>query len=304
MNAQHIEEKFSTIQENSTYLRVSETHPLELYLGLNELGQKTLRFNGDFVPVKIVGNSVLVIKQVKTSLGHSILFSYNAKDNYALFYKLCEDIINHTSHCEVSNGYVEIVNRYNQWRKLFYGSKNILAEPEVQGLIGELLFLKDYAMKIYGVPEGLNSWSGPEPTHKDFSHDSEWYEIKSINSKKQNVTISSLEQLDSNVPGKLVVYHFEKMSPNFNGISLNQLVDLILKGMKYNNDIDLFQDKLINVGYCYNEVYDNYVYNLVKKDVYTVNEFFPRINMEDLPRGVVKVKYDIELSAIEKFKES
>ena len=37
MNAQLIEEKFSIIQENSTYLRVSETHPLELYLGLNEL---------------------------------------------------------------------------------------------------------------------------------------------------------------------------------------------------------------------------------------------------------------------------
>ena len=74
MNAQLIEEKFSIIQENSTYLRVSETHPLELYLGLNELGQKTLRFNGNFVPVKIVGNSVLVIKQLKTSL--AIVFCF------------------------------------------------------------------------------------------------------------------------------------------------------------------------------------------------------------------------------------
>ena len=63
MNVRQIEEKFAAIQGNSTYLRVSEDHPLELYLGLNDQGQKTLRFNGVFTPVKIVGNALLIIKQ-------------------------------------------------------------------------------------------------------------------------------------------------------------------------------------------------------------------------------------------------
>lgn len=40
MDIQQIEEKFAAIQGNSTYLRVSEDHPLELYLGLNDQGQK------------------------------------------------------------------------------------------------------------------------------------------------------------------------------------------------------------------------------------------------------------------------
>lgn len=93
MDIQQIEEKFAAIQGNSTYLRVSEDHPLELYLGLNDQGQKTLRFNGVFAPVKIVGNALLIIKQVRTSLGHSILFSFNSHENFTLFYKLCEDII-------------------------------------------------------------------------------------------------------------------------------------------------------------------------------------------------------------------
>ena len=78
MDIQQIEEKFAAIQGNSTYLRVSEDHPLELYLGLNDQGQKTLRFNGVFAPVKIVGNALLIIKQVRTSLGHSILFFKNS----------------------------------------------------------------------------------------------------------------------------------------------------------------------------------------------------------------------------------
>ena len=77
MNVIEIKDKFEAIKANSTYLRVNEQHPLELYLGLNEQGQKTLRYNGTFTPVKIVGNSLLVIKQVKTSSGYSILFSFN-----------------------------------------------------------------------------------------------------------------------------------------------------------------------------------------------------------------------------------
>lgn len=142
MDIQQIEEKFAAIQGNSTYLRVSEEHPLELYLGLNDQGQKTLRFNGVFTPVKIVGNALLIIKQVRTASGHSILFSFNSKENFTLFYKLCEDIINQTDACSPANGYVEIVNRYNLWKKMFYGRKDILSEDEIQGLIAELLFLK------------------------------------------------------------------------------------------------------------------------------------------------------------------
>lgn len=94
--------------------------------------------------------------------------------------------------------------------KMFYGNSKILSENEVIGLIGELLFLKDYCFPIYGISIGLNGWSGPEPTHKDFSYKNEWYEIKSINSFKNTVSISSIEQLDSLVEGKLVVYSFEK----------------------------------------------------------------------------------------------
>ena len=114
MDIQQIEEKFAAIQGNSTYLRVSEEHPLELYLGLNDQGQKTLRFNGVFTPVKIVGNALLIIKQVRTASGHSILFSFNSKENFTLFYKLCEDIINQTDACSPANGYVEIVNRHRR----------------------------------------------------------------------------------------------------------------------------------------------------------------------------------------------
>lgn len=298
-----IKSKIESIEQYSQYLRVSAGHPLELYLGKNENGNPTLRFNGEFHPAKIVGNSILEIKQVKTANYMSILFSYTAKENLSLFYNFCEDIINQTSNYYGNDGYLEIVNRYNQWKKMFYGNSKILSENEVLGLIGELLFLKDYCFPIYGVSVGLNGWSGPEPTHKDFSYKDEWYEIKSINSFKNTVSISSIEQLDSITEGKLVVYSFEKMSPSFNGISLNALVGMVSNMIQYETDKDIFFEKLKQVGYSYNEVYDNYMYNMINIDKYIVNTEFPKIKADDLPNGIGKVQYEIFLSLIEKFKE-
>ena len=303
MNKNEIENKINLITQNSLYIRVTNSHPLELYIGKNEKGFPTLRYNGKFQPIKIFGNSILEIKQVKTSNYMSILFSYTMKDNLSLFYNFCEDIINQTSDYSGDDGYIEIVNRYNQWKKMFYGNSKILSENEVIGLIGELLFLKDHCFRIYGISIGLNGWSGPEPTHKNFSYQNEWYEIKSINSFKKTISISSVEQLDSTIDGKLIVYNFEKMSPSFSGISLNALVKNILNMIQYETDKDIFLEKLKQVGYAYNEIYDNYVYNMVNIDKYIVNSKFPRIKADNLPIGVAKVQYELLLSLIEKFRE-
>lgn len=304
MNKTEVEAKLSLIRNNSEYVRVSDNHPLELYLGKNEKGNPTLRYNGDFQPIKVIGNALLEIKQIRTTSYNSLLFCFNSNDNLSLFYSFCEDIISQTENYSGNNGYVEIVNRYNQWKKMFYGSSKLLNENEILGLIGELLFLKDYAVKKYGTTVALNGWSGPEPTHKDFSYGDDWFEIKTINSFKNSVFISSIEQLDSENSGKLVIYRMEKMSPSFHGISLNNLVGTIMESFKLDSDRDIFIEKLKQVGYAYNEVYDNYVYNFITMDSYSVNDKFPRIKAEQLVDGIGKVQYEILISLIEKFKET
>ena len=128
-----VEFKLKNIQHNSEYVRVSEDHPLELYLGLNEKGCFTLRFNSPFSPVKILGNDLLEIKQVKLANYNSILFSFNSNENVALFYNFCEDIINKTYDYSRTDGYTEIVNRYNQWKKMFYGNnKNLFWKSQFE----------------------------------------------------------------------------------------------------------------------------------------------------------------------------
>ena len=303
MRFEEIKNKMESIDQHSQYVRVSAGHPLELYIGKNEKGNATLRFNGDFTPVKVIGTNFIEIKQVKTSSYYSILFSFVSSENNSLFYHFCEDMITVTESYKGDEGYKEIVNRFNQWKKMFTGNNKILTENEVLGLIGELMFLRDNSFPTYGIFEGINGWSGPEPTHKDFSYKNEWFEIKSINTFKHSVAISSLEQLDSELDGHLVVYTFEKMSSSFSGITLNKLVAEISDKIQYETDRDIFFNKLRQAGYSYNDVYDNYVFNFVKVDSYLVNADFPRIKADGLPKGIVKVQYEILISMIEKNKE-
>ena len=171
------------------------------------------------------------------------------------------------------------------------------------GLIGELLFLKDFVFPKYGQTNGLNGWSGPEPTHKDFSFGNEWYETKAISSFKNSVIISSLEQLDSEYEGKLIVYKLQKMSPSFDGVSLNKLVSEVLGILSLDTDKDLFANKLQQAGYVFNEHYDDFVYEVSSIDKYIVNEDFPKIKKESIMNGIGSIKYEILLGYIEKFKE-
>ena len=233
MTKLEVQEIIDSVSKNSTYKRVSSSHPLELYLGLNEKGDPTLRFNGQFVPIKILGSNSIEIKQVKTSTSCSILFSFKGNNDKSIFYSLCEDLINNTENYYGNDGYTELVNRFNQWKKMLNTSSKELNENEIMGLIGELLFLRNFSIPKYGEDIALKGWSGPEPTHKDFSYNNIWYEVKTINSSKKSVKISSLEQLDSIYDGKLVVYDLEKMSPNYSGVSLNKLVDEIYETLKF-----------------------------------------------------------------------
>ena len=77
MRFDEIKEKLEAVKSFSQYVRVSVGHPLELYLGKNEKGFPTLRYNGNFTPIKVVGTNLIEIKQVKTSGYNSILFSFD-----------------------------------------------------------------------------------------------------------------------------------------------------------------------------------------------------------------------------------
>ena len=155
--------------------------------------------------------------------------------------------------------------------------------------------------KRIGLSDALRSWSGQELTHKDFSFENTWYEAKAISRGAQSVRISSLEQLDSDNPGELVVHVLEKMSAAYKGITLNKLILETRNMFSTGDERDLFMSKVALQGYEYNNYYDDFVYEIVSFSRYYVDNNFPKLTIKTVPSGIRKVTYDISLVDIASF---
>jgi len=288
----------------SHYLRIGNNDKLCLYIGKDDNGKFSFDFRGKFKPLRTKSSEVILVSQFEFDDEKCLRFSLENQDLLDCFSIFCEDLITSTSVITDDEiAYQTLRARYFSWKQLFKPNHGNLTEFEIMGLVGELLFLRDMMIPIKGIDAALDSWTGPEKTHKDFSYESEWYEVKTINFGKESVHISSIEQLDGNEQGQLVIYTLERMSPSFDGIRLNALVYDIISSLKSPIHKEIFLAKIELYGFDFSPDNDNYVYDLKKVSKYIVDECqFPRLKRSQLPESIIKVQYDIELSQIEQFK--
>lgn len=295
---------FSKFDQSNYYSRIDAVHPLEIWYGLDENGRKAVELRAKFHYKNVKGTTAIEINQYHNDQYNTICFSLKNPEMEGLFFKFCEDLVERTRTIQDGNeGYLAIINRYYQWKKMFLNpTMYVLGEREIMGLIGEILFLTQKLIPEVGTTRALNSWSGQELTHKDFSLDDTWYEIKAISKARNEVSISSLEQLDSDKDGSLIVYLFEKMSPEFSGITLNKLVFESLKCFDTDSERDDFINKVNRQGYSYNTCYDTYIYDVKDRFEYIVSDSFPRLTKANVPDAVIKAKYELSLTAIDGFR--
>lgn len=299
----NIAESFKQHQEAGYFSRVNNTHPLDLYIGLDDQNHYALEFRGKFTPQLIKSSNAIGITQSKSENYNSLVFFLKEIEMFDNFCVFCEDIIRCTENTiDDKVGYKNISDRYYSWRKMFKTKSTTLLETNIMGLIGELLFLRDYMFEHFGQYDSLLAWSGQELTHKDFSLEKTWYEVKSISMGKELVRISSLEQLQSNNDGYLVVYQLEKMSPVYDGTTVRKLATEVLSILDSADLREMYINKLVESGFAFDPNYDNYVYEVSNPTMYQVTQEFPKLTSEDVPVAVTKAQYDILLSEIESFK--
>lgn len=295
----------SAYGQNSWKL-VDDSHPLKFYVGIDEKGRYALEYIGSFVHNKNVKSSNLIeINHYKMAKDEkSMVLSLTDTSCLKEFCIFCNDLVESTSKLSKfsKKGYETLCNLYFTWQKMFKSHSETMSEHEIKGLIGELLFLKDEMFPLWGISNSISSWAGPDSSKKDFSIESTWYEIKTIEYGKKTVGISSLEQLESLVDGFLVVYQLEKMSPGFHGITINCLANEILHMISFLPDKQLFLDKLNKVGFSFSDLYDEYVYDKRDLSKYRVNESFPKLVKDRVPQAIAKATYEITLPDIIKYK--
>lgn len=289
---------------NKGFMLVDSNHPLDIYIGYEELDQKTLlilnceKLNG--IPSS---KSIIATNYQRMDGTWAISFKLIRKENEDVFVRLCWDIIESSRD---ANEYAleTILQRYSKWHKLMeHGLSGLMNHSRQKGLIGELHFLKEL-LEHNGIITSVRSWIGPEGADKDFVLSSEWTEIKTIGLSVDSIEISSIEQLEGLRPGKIIIYFVDKTSiEDDKGFSLRYLVDELRDTIKSDSlAIEVFENKLMQYGYLDKDEYKLQKYRLGGRNEYAVLENFPCITRESVPHQITAVKYKISLASIEEYK--
>lgn len=195
----------------------------------------------------------------------------------------------------------------NKWYFFFEKDSNDnLTVSEVKGLIGELIFMKNFSNKI-PLRSILNAWKGPESGLRDYNFERFDVEVKTSSKEVGHVhSINGQFQLKSdNIP--LFIYSVcLKKSDSANSITLKKLTDAIC--ILLGDDpfsLNLFFKKLESINVFLNKIeyYDKFSYELkniltIKIDKSNLNQFL----IQNDNSRISNVKYDFDFNGIENCK--
>lgn len=305
MTIDEIKEKFNECKNSLSYKRINPNHPVNIYIGYNEKGNQSLaiiseKCNLDFESTRLID------VELKVRNDGDYVLSFNLLDDSLsdIFYQFISDIVEKTYNIKDYSPIAFVIERWKKWINMFKNPKNIfLSENEVRGLLGELIYLEKYMFDKYGIDRSLESWIGSSLSHKDFEIEDIWYELKTIKENALTVTISSIEQLDSNEYGELVLVKLEPSNESISEpINLNDYINKIRSCFSNDSQLNTFNEKLDERKYFYAPEYDKYVYSIKSIDHYGVTEEFPRLKENDLPDSIARASYELYIKKIEKFK--
>ena len=302
----NLSEKFEKGASSHTYQRIDADYRVNVFLGYNDKGQMSMVITerGRTVPVK---STKLIEVSLKQREDGKLALSFDLLDNAfrSMFLLFCKDMI---ITCERAGAHVAIsiaLLRWKYWKEMFgKRKKDILDRMTIKGLVGELIELKDHFIAEYGENRAIASWMGPLLGHKDFEMEKTWYEVKTVAENALQITVSSLEQLESEMDGHLVVIRLEDTNTvNDLSVNLNELVLEIADNIEDPEVLELFRTRLDNMGYVCDEEYNNYNYIYTKTERYAVTADFPRLRRKDLPDAIGNVKYSVLLNGLTSFRE-
>lgn len=240
------------------------------------------------------------------NLSHSekqLIFVLENNNLIDVFLELFKDIY-YTLDIQRGNSIEICYQRWCLWKELFSNTKkDVLTEFQIRGLLAELYFLNSYLKNKYGLKRAILSWGGSDYNKKDFEIEKIWYEIKSTLIGSGRIKISSLEQLESEKKGYLVITVFEKStSQNTFSISLNSLVQEIINSIDEPQLVDIFFHKLNKQNYSFRKEYDNFNYNICENNFYLVDANFPKLTHANVPFGVIQCEYSLDQLILDKYK--
>lgn len=196
---------------------------------------------------------------------------------------------------------LQTIRRWQTFWKRPRGAE--LNRPEQIGLFGEVWLLAEL-IRALGV-EVVERWTGPNGERHDFQGPATHLEVKATEKETPVFRISGLDQLqpaEDRALGLVAVMVREETGAAESLVTAVRAVEKLLEGHVV--ELEMFRQKLLDVGYrAEREEEWGRLRLLVRSvEVYLVDDRFPRLTPESfttgmVPPGVVRVEYDVDLSA-------
>jgi hypothetical protein len=301
-----------TPQSDLTVRPIKGPRHLTLYWGKDVSGHCifVLELEGDHA--EIYRKNAVPVHGIKTDLRHinttgnqGLIVILEKHIDQDLFFSLCETLVSAlTDIADPAVGLSVALSQIKRWKAFMAGRKaKFLTAEEVRGLLSELLFLQDMLSQGFSENDALESWQGPETSHQDFIYANTAVEIKSLSGRERNtVRISSEDQLEGvNDNLFLRIYRLVDMPESDKSRSLNAMVREIEDQIQDSDALEKLSEKLAKTGYVELREYDSPEFIVAEENTYRVTEEFPRLIRSEIPEGIVRVGYEIQLETIRLF---
>lgn len=298
-------EIFESSSNAGGFRRVSRDHILDLYCGIDDMSRYTLVLICDIIAENVKSSKMINVSLGKRPDGRLTLSFSLVDDTFKdIFVQFCDDMIESSAVLKsAANGSKFICARYNGWKQMLSASRgDLLSKPEIKGIIGEMLFLREYLFPQYGKEPALHAWIGPQMADQDFVFETTWYEIKAATSDSEHIRISSIEQLDCSTEGTLAVLALDQTSKqDGQGVTANHLYRELLDTIDDDSLKITFCSLLLKLGFYPRPEYDEYIYRLNGMRLYRVDKTFPCLRRSNVPCSVAGAVYTLTLAAIRSY---
>ncbi|CAH2714793.1 hypothetical protein BACCIP111895_01969 [Neobacillus rhizosphaerae] len=292
---------------NNSFVRIDAEHPLEWHIGYENINQKSLLLITEFQPETTTSSkSIIVTQGQRADSKWALSFRLIRGEQEDVFIRLCCDMVESSRNQNNDiNGLEFVIQRYSQWAKLMeVQPSGFLNDAQQKGLLGEIHYLQQAISNGIPLLEAVNGWIGPDGADQDFIFSDGWHEVKALGIGRKTVNISSLEQLDAQLPGELILYFIDKTAQNSpNAFTLNSKISQVRGSLSASySALELFNDKLLRCGYIELPEYAKQYYRLSGVKMFRVDENFPRLIKDNVPTGVVASVYQLSIQALEDWK--
>ncbi len=284
------------------FRRIDDTHPLDIYAGLDLHSKRVLMLITAEPSPPLPPPGIVQVSCNQRANGEFATVVQLVRPEYdELFGRLCQDLVDSTRGAPTAKGVEALLLRLGRWRRLLeVGPRNTLSDVALRGLIGELWFLDSVAIPRFGVDSAVTGWMGPLDSPQDFSLGGAVIEMKTCSPGGQQVTVSSLQQLDSATdPFYLaVVWLAPADSTTAGAFTPSQLVASIRSASEVSTSASTeFAFRLAETGYTDCEEYERDWFLILRVAYFCVGDAFPRVIRSSLPGGILAATYTIDLAA-------